>query len=187
MVGYGRAYARYAGDKPGSRFPGPLSAAASQTEHAVCGGIDMETNKTLNTLLVTLFRSIMNIEQDALISGEFTDITMNDMHVIEAIECGEPRPSSVVAKKLSVTMGTLTKSVDRLSRTGYVLRERSEEDKRLVLLSLTEKGKRAYAHHMKFHEEMIQAAMGQFNKQEAGILIHSLQGLVDYFNSHKKG
>ncbi len=146
----------------------------------------METNQTLNTLLVTLFRNIMNIEQDALISGEFTDITMNDMHVIEAIECGDPKPSSVVAKKLSVTMGTLTKSIDRLTRTGYVLRERSDEDKRLVLLSLTEKGEKAYAHHRKFHEEMIQSAMAQFDQQEAGILIQSLQGLVDYFNSHKK-
>lgn len=149
-------------------------------------GENMEMGETLNNLLVTLFRDIMNIEQDALICGEFTDITVNDMHVIEAIDCAESKPSSVIAKKLSVTMGTLTKSIDRLTRTGYVLRERSEADKRLVLLSLTEKGKRAYAHHMKFHEDMIRAAMAQFNKQEAGILIYSLQGLVDYFNSHRK-
>ena len=127
----------------------------------------METDRTLNTLLVTLFREIMNIEQDALISGEFMDITVNDMHVIEA-------------------MGTLTKSIDRLTRTGYVLRRRSEEDKRLVLLSLTERGKRAYMHHQRFHEDMIRAAMGQFNRQEADILIHSLKGLVDYFNGQKK-
>ena len=146
----------------------------------------MKTDRTLNTLLVTLFREIMDIEQDALISGEFTDITVNDMHVIEAIDLGEPRPSSVVAKKLAVTMGTLTKSIDRLTRTGYVLRMRSEEDKRLVLLSLTEKGGRAYAHHQKFHEDMIQSAMGQFNQQEADILINSLKGLVEYFNNQKK-
>ena len=99
----------------------------------------MEAERTLNTLLVTLFREIMNIEQDALISGEFADITVNDMHVIEAIDLVEPRPSSVIAKRLAVTMGTLTKSIDRLTRTGYVLRMRSEEDKRLVLLSLTER------------------------------------------------
>lgn len=146
----------------------------------------MEAERTLNTLLVTLFREIMNIEQDALISGEFADITVNDMHVIEAIDLVEPRPSSVIAKRLAVTMGTLTKSIDRLTRTGYVLRMRSEEDKRLVLLSLTERGKRAYGHHQKFHEDMIRSVMGQFNQQEADILIHSLKGLVDYFNSRKK-
>lgn len=147
---------------------------------------DMEIDETLNTLLVRLFRDIMNIEEKALITGEFADITINDMHVIEAIGTGGAKPSSVVAKKLSVTMGTLTKSIDRLTRNRYVLRERSEEDKRLVLLSLTEKGGRAYAHHQKFHKDMIEAAMVQFDEQEKKILLESLGGLVDYFSKHKK-
>lgn len=146
----------------------------------------MELDKALNTLLVKLFRDIMHIEEEALITGEFTDITVNDMHVIEAIGAGEPKPSSVVAKALSVTMGTLTKSIDRLTRNQYVLRERSEEDKRLVLLSLTEKGLRADAHHQKFHKEMIQAAMAQFDEKETRILLESLGGLADYFSQQKR-
>lgn len=149
-------------------------------------GADMELDKALNTLLIKLFRDIMNIEEEALISGEFTDITINDMHVIEAIGTGEPKPSSVVAKKLSVTMGTLTKSIDRLTRNEYVLRERSEEDKRLVLLSLTEKGIRADVRHQKFHKEMIEAAMAQFDEKETKILLESLGGLADYFSEQKK-
>lgn len=145
----------------------------------------MELDKALNTLLVKLFRDIMNIEEEALITGEFTDITINDMHVIEAIGTGGPKTSSAVAKALSVTMGTLTKSIDRLSRNQYVLRERSEEDKRLVLLSLTEKGKRAYEHHENFHKEMIRAAMAQFDENETKILIESLGGLADYFQEQR--
>ena len=147
---------------------------------------DMELDKALNTLLVKLFRDIMKIDEEVLSSGEFTDITINDMHVIEAIGTGGPKPSSVVAKKLSVTMGTLTKSIDRLTRNQYVLRERSDEDKRLVLLSLTEKGIKADAHHQKFHKEMIEAAMAQFDEQETKILLESLGGLADYFSEHKK-
>lgn len=149
-------------------------------------GIDMELDRALNTLLVKLFRDIMDIEEEALITGEFTDITINDMHVIEAIGIGEPKTSSAVAKALDVTMGTLTKSIDRLSRNQYVLRERSEEDKRLVLLSLTEKGERAYHHHQDFHQEMIKAAMAQFDEKETKILLESLGGLADYFSEQKK-
>lgn len=145
----------------------------------------MEQGRVLNTLLVELFRDIMNIEERALIAGEFADITINDMHVIEAIGTGEPRPSSVVAKKLSVTMGTLTKSIGRLTKNKYVLRERSEEDKRLVLLSLTEKGVRADAHHKEFHKEMVEAAMARFDEQEKEILLESLGSLVDYFAQQK--
>lgn len=147
----------------------------------------MEMNQTLNTLLVTLFQEIMNIEQKALITGEFTDITINDMHVIEAIGVSEPQTSSAVAKRLSVTVGTLTKAIDRLTRNSYVLRERSDEDKRLVLLSLTEKGDRAYFHHQNFHKEMVRSALSGFSETETGILIKSLGSLVDYFRSHDKG
>ena len=146
----------------------------------------MELDKVLNTLLVKLFRDIMNIEEEALIKGGFKDITINDMHVIEAIGKGDPKPSSVIAKKLSVTMGTLTKSIDRLTRNQYVLRERSDEDKRLVLLSLTEKGIRADVHHQNFHKEMVKAAMAQFDERETRILLESLGGLADYFSEHRK-
>ena len=146
----------------------------------------MELDNVLNTLLTTLFHDIMNIEEEVLISGEFTDITIKDMHVIEAIGRGEPKPSSVVAKKLSITMGTLTKSIDRLARTGYVRRERSDEDKRLVLLSLTARGIKADERHQKFHEDMIQAALAQFDEKETQILLESLGGLADYFAGKKK-
>lgn len=146
----------------------------------------MELDNVLNTLLITLFHDIMNIEEEVLISGEFADITIKDMHVIEAIGRGEPKPSSVVAKRLSITMGTLTKSIDRLVRTGYVQRERSDEDKRLVLLSLTARGIKADERHQMFHEDMIQAALAQFDEKETQILLESLSGLADYFAGKKK-
>lgn len=146
----------------------------------------MELDKTINSLFVTVFQDILDIEKEALITGEFEDITINDMHVIEAIGDKEPKTSSTVAKKLSVTMGTLTKSIDRLTKNNYVLRERSDEDKRLVLLSLTEKGKRAYVHHMNFHKEMIEAVIEQFDESEAKLLAESLERIQDYFKTKKK-
>ena len=45
----------------------------------------MGNYETLNELLVTLFRDVMDIEQKVIITPEFKDITNNDMHVIEAI------------------------------------------------------------------------------------------------------
>lgn len=144
----------------------------------------MDLAKTLNTLFVTLFQDILNIEEKALITGEFQDITINDMHVIEAIGIGEPKTSSAVAKQLSVTVGTLTKAIDRLTKCDYVRRERSEADKRLVLLSLKEKGRKAFYHHQKFHEDMIQAVISQFDREEAEFLAKSLDGLIGYLKDN---
>ena len=67
----------------------------------------METEQTLNRLLVSFFKYIMELEEKKLITDEFSDITYNDMHVIEAIGLDEPLKMSQIAKKLAVTTGTL--------------------------------------------------------------------------------
>ena len=39
----------------------------------------------LNDLLVMLFNEILDVEQKALITGTFKEISINDMHIIDAI------------------------------------------------------------------------------------------------------
>ena len=44
-----------------------------------------------------------------------------------------------VANKLNVTVGTLTVAVNALVKKGYVVRLKSETDRRIVILGLTKK------------------------------------------------
>lgn len=141
----------------------------------------MVVEKTLNSLLVELFKDIMEIEEKKLITDEFKDITYNDMHVIEAIGLEDSKKMSQIAKLMSVTMGTLTKAVDSLCEKNYVERVRSEKDKRVVLVSLTERGKKAYHHHENFHKEMISSILVETSKEEQELLVSTLSRLVGYF------
>lgn len=141
----------------------------------------MDINQVLNELLVSLFRNINTIEERAVRTEEFRDLTTNDAHVIEAIGKDSAKNMSSVAKKLSVTTGTLTISVNSLVKKGYVDRERSEEDRRVVLVSLTEKGKRAYDHHEEFHQKMIESICEQLNEEEKQVLANALGGLNEFF------
>ena len=130
----------------------------------------MTADETLNELLVKLFKNIMEIEGKSLITDEFKDLTYNDFHVIEAIGMSEPKSMSTVAKLMNVTTGK-----------GYVVRERSKQDKRVVWVCLTEKGKAAYLHHEEFHHRMIDHIKEELNAQETTVLIYSLAKLVDFF------
>lgn len=141
----------------------------------------MTADETLNELLVKLFKDIMEIEGKSLLTDEFKDLTYNDFHVIEAIGMSEPKSMSTVAKLMNVTTGTLTKAMDGLTDKGYVVRERSKQDKRVVWVCLTEKGKAAYLHHEEFHHRMIDHIKGELNTQEITVLIYSLAKLVDFF------
>lgn len=146
----------------------------------------MDINETLNEVLVKLFRDINTIEERAIRTEEYRDVTANDMHVIEAIGTGAPKNMTTVAKLLSVTTGTLTISMNSLVKKGYVQRVRSEEDRRVVLVSLTEKGKRAYAHHKRFHDEMIRQVLKGLNEKEQEVLRRSLFNLLTFFEEMKE-
>lgn len=145
----------------------------------------MEIQKYLNELLVRLFHDITAIEEKAIKNGLYKNLTMNDMHVIEAIGTGAAKNMSTVAKTLSVTTGTLTIAVNSLVKKEFVNRVRSEEDRRVVLVSLTETGKAAYAQHRKFHEEMIDNIVGQLNPQESEVLAKALSKITHFFDERK--
>lgn len=138
-------------------------------------------NLALNELLVNLFNNVLDTEAKAVITEEYKDITNNDMHIIEAVGISEPRNMSQIAKQLAVTVGTLTTNMNSLEKKGYILRERSTEDKRVVYVVLTEKGRNAFFHHRDFHKKMIRSAVQGLDEEEMKALINCLSKLNDFF------
>ena len=142
------------------------------------------SRRTINEMLVNLFNHVMDVENVAIITEEFSDITNNDMHIIEAVGIEEPRNMSAIAKSLSVTVGTLTTNMNGLEKKGYITRERSSEDKRVVYITLTERGRKAFFHHRDFHKNMIQAVVKGLDDDEKRMLYKCLQKLNDFFEGN---
>ncbi len=139
--------------------------------------------QSLNELVVKLFNHVMDAEAEAVITEDFRDITNNDMHIIEATGIETPRNMSEIARRLHVTVSTLTTNMNGLERKGYLCRERSREDKRVVYVTLTDKGRKAFYHHRDFHKNMIKAMVRDLNEQEMEILYHCLENLNNFFES----
>lgn len=146
----------------------------------------MDIYAKLNDVLVNLFRDIMMLEERAIITPEFQDITNNDMHVIEAIGLDQPKNMSTIAKALSVTVGTLTIAMNSLVKKGYVVRERGVEDRRVVYISLSEKGRKAYLHHQDFHRRMIDAILKDLTADETESLVNALAKLEGWFRRYEE-
>lgn len=144
----------------------------------------MDPKDTINDILVNLFNEILKLEEEAIITEEFKDITNNDMHIIEAIGLSGENTMSVVAKRLGITAGSLTTSVNGLVNKKYVTRHRSEEDRRVVFLQLTSKGIRAYEHHREYHRQMTETVLDRLGEDELPILIKTLNGLADFFRGY---
>lgn len=147
----------------------------------------MEKKATLdlNRLLVSLFGNVMATEAKAVITEEFKDISNNDMHIIEAIGIEEPLRMSDIAKRMDVTMGTLTTNMNSLEHKKYIVRQRSTEDKRVVLVTLTDKGRKAFFHHRDFHKKMIREIVKDLKEDEMEVLIRCLENLDRFFRKDK--
>ena len=139
--------------------------------------------RAMNELLVNLFNHVMNMEADAVITEQYRDITNNDMHIIEAIGIETPRNMSEIAHRLRVTVSTLTINMNGLEKKGYICRQRSQQDKRVVHVTLTDKGKKAFYHHRDFHKKMIKAIVKDLSEQEMEILYRCLENLNAFFES----
>lgn len=146
----------------------------------------MDINHALNEVLVRIFRNINTVEEQALRTEEYKDVTINDIHVIEAIGMEEQKNMTTVAKSLHVTTGTLTISINSLVKKNYVERVRSEEDRRVVLVSLTEKGKKAFLHHRQFHDKLVNEIVEQLSDEEKRVLGKALNRINQFFLSNAR-
>jgi len=84
------------------------------------GGNRMNHYEAINDVLVNLFNEILDLEERALITGEYKNISVNDMHIINAVGIREQKNMSTVARELNVTVGTLTIAVNNLVKNQAV-------------------------------------------------------------------
>ncbi|WP_008826991.1 MarR family winged helix-turn-helix transcriptional regulator [Haloplasma contractile] len=152
------------------------------------GGVmnkELDSKQVLNELLVDLFNHILLLEERNLKNNDLKDLSMTEIHVIESIGKSDYKSMSEVAKRLMITVGTLTISVNRLVQKGYVSRQRSEKDRRVVLVDLTEKGQDAFEIHEDFHKKMIEKILKNTKIAEDELLIGSLQNVIEFFDQFK--
>ena len=135
----------------------------------------MDAYESINKILVHLFNDIWELEEKAVITEEFKDLTNNDMHIIEAIGLGTGNNMSTIAK---------TTSMNSLVNKKYAVRHRSEEDRRIVNIQLTEKGEKAYHHHANFHKKMVEAVVETLDEEEIPVLTKALDNLYQFFNTY---
>ena len=138
--------------------------------------------KEINDYLVSVFNDIMTIEETELKKSQFSDLSIKEMHTIEAIGLHNQKTATEVAKELSITGGTLTIAIKNLVKKGYVERVRNEQDRRVVHLKLTNRGRLFYRVHQKFHQTMVNAALKGLDTDERQAVVKGLKHLHDFLH-----
>ena len=148
--------------------------------------MDEDLVREVNPYLVTIFNEVLTIEEKALKGSSFKDLSIKEMHTIEAIGMYREHTTSEVAKKTAVTVGTLTTTINNLVKKDYVERIRIDNDRRVIKLGLTKKGRLLYRLHDKFHRDMVSETLGDMNQEEVESLIKGLRNLHEFLAKTQK-
>lgn len=136
-----------------------------------------DTRKIINDIIVDLFKNILMIEETSLKSRGIKDLSLTEVHAIEAVGNNGGKRMSKLASDLGISLGTLTSTMDKLEKKNYAQRIRSEKDKRVVIARLTNKGELVYKIHRNFHDEMIENLMIDLKLKEDKDLVHILKNI----------
>ena len=140
--------------------------------------------RRINHALIKIYNGILWIEEKELFKSSFNDLTIKELHAVDAISMYNHQTVSQVAKKLHLTPGTMTAVTNRLIYKGYVLRKRDEQDRRVVRLSLTDKGRVLYRAHRAFHNMMVKSFLKGMDDQELKIVNKAITNLEDFLDEH---
>ena len=106
------------------------------------------------------------------------DLTSPQIGVILLLASGRARTPLELSRELSYDSGSMTRMLDRLEKKGFVSRARSEVDRRIVDLSLTERGRDAAARLPMIGAAVLNEQLRGFNRAELNLLIAMLARIV---------
>nr|WP_092068956.1 MarR family transcriptional regulator [Dendrosporobacter quercicolus]NSL47291.1 MarR family transcriptional regulator [Dendrosporobacter quercicolus DSM 1736]SDL84016.1 transcriptional regulator, MarR family [Dendrosporobacter quercicolus] len=132
----------------------------------------METLDELTHELFSFFNGFSSWESSVIRSS---DLTVAEAHAIEILGTYGQMNMRSLAQKSGVTTGTTTVTVDRLEKKAYATREPVKEDRRVFLITLTEKGRQAFEEHHQYHTKLTEQVMTALSEEESEQLVKLLK------------
>lgn len=148
--------------------------------------MNREQKEMLNGFFVTAFNEILAWEDQSLRCIGRADISVREMHIIEAVSILESKNMNTmanIARVLSVSPGSLTTAVNALVKKGYVERRHAESDRRRVLVTMTEDGAEVNKLHKRFHDEMVDFISEVLSEDEIDTILKGLRRLTEFFQT----
>lgn len=126
--------------------------------------------KKLTDIIAKLSNLVVYTEEEAKEQFNLRSLTHVQMHYLETINMlGNPNITELAAS-LKLTKPTVTVAVDRLIERDFVVKIKSDADRRSAHLHLTEKGKLINQMHDYAHKLIAESIAKKLDKREIEIL-----------------
>jgi DNA-binding MarR family transcriptional regulator len=130
-------------------------------------GLEMSLRKLFRTLRKELNELYINY------------IPSNEFAVLSTLHNQSPLMASEIANELKVSSSHITAVTDRLVNKNYIQRVRSESDRRIVYLEITEEGKQVAFEMNRIKNTYIKKKFNCLNDEEIKMMITLSAKLLD--------
>lgn len=113
----------------------------------------------VNEWLIQLFHDFMILEEQFLRESEYSEVTVKELQQLSLVHTLGTCRATDIAKNQKLALSTITITLNRLENKGYIERTRSEKDRRVTFIALTEKGEELCAEHRAFFQDITQNLM----------------------------
>ena len=128
--------------------------------------------------LLAISRRFGMFERDAVCCG---DVTVQQCMALQTLY-DESLAIGTLAERMGVTPGATTRLVDGMIGRGWVDRRRDPDDRRRVLLELTDEGRREAEYLRGCTEEVVDAVVAEVPADERAAVLDALRTLREAFD-----
>jgi MarR family transcriptional regulator, 2-MHQ and catechol-resistance regulon repressor len=124
---------------------------------------------------LVLSRAAHAIEQNAIHSVLGLGLGLSEFAVLEVLLHKGPQPVNVIGKKILLTSGSITATIDRLESKNLVRRTADPQDRRARIVHLTETGKRLIKDGIQRHAMDLEETLAVLRPGERAELVRLLK------------
>ncbi|MGS0692423.1 MarR family winged helix-turn-helix transcriptional regulator [Shewanella sp. 0m-4] len=126
----------------------------------------------LNHAMIEFYEKLSSWEMAVVKDKGFS---LPQVHTVEILGLNGPMRMKELAQKIGITTGTLTVQIDKMVDAGLVIRVPHANDRRSILVELTESGREMFEEHDKLHIQLTQDLTAKFDATERAQLLHFLE------------
>ena len=107
----------------------------------------------------------------AAANGPHVELNMQELRLVEFLGNEGPRMMRELAQHLAVAVNSVTSIVDSLEKNRLVRRLRSDEDRRVIRVELTEPGQEMYRSLVEVNLRLFRSMLGALTEDEQEIFM----------------
>lgn len=132
-------------------------------------------------IMRSIFDLVLTFSKMLNFNSEVENLRAIELYVLLYVAQKGSQKMSELAQAFSMTKSNITFLVDSLEQKGFVSRSRSDEDRRVIMIELTQKGQQIYKQILSDFSKLIDKVTSQIPPEDLAIMAEGFERLSRLF------